>query len=61
MWQPIETAPQDGTNVLAFDDGAITVLYWCEERDGWFYPYKGGRTRWTMVTHWMPLPAAPED
>ena len=60
-WQPIGTAPKDGTNVLAYEDGAVTVLYWDEDRDSWFYPYKGGKTRWPDITHWMPLPPPPTD
>lgn len=67
-WQPIETAPKDGTRVVLFmDDEAI---------EGWFV--SGSRfSGWRIVampshgcgccsytdpepTHWMPLPDAPE-
>ncbi len=60
-WQTIDTAPRDGTNIIAYDDGAITVLFWDEDRADWFHPYKGGKTRWSDVTHWMKLPADPES
>lgn len=58
VWQPIESAPKDGTSFLACSDGWITVGFW-----------HGGRARWTInaytypnygpddqPTHWMPLP-----
>lgn len=56
-WQKIETAPKDGTEVLAAWSGSplvrIVAYYdrWIEGRDG-----DGIET----PTHWMPLPAPPE-
>ena len=60
-WQPIETAPKDGTSVIIFVDGLQIVAFWgCT---GWelnaplfelFYPEIYGEP-----THWMPLPAPP--
>lgn len=59
-WQPIETAPRDGTAVLVWwllstsDAGGIACFNgerWTQ-RDGLPYTW--------APTHWQPLPAAPE-
>ena len=55
-WQPIETAPRDGTQILAIWPGKGTP------RIIWF-----DRARWTDdgdhslidFTHWQPLPSPP--
>jgi len=66
-WQPIETAPKDGTDILIYQPpekiwGLIFehVIYVC---------HFDGRGRWTesdgerysnfKPTHWMPLPEPP--
>lgn len=75
QWQPIETAPKDGTQILGWNkaDGYERKPYIC-----WFgkdYNYedddalwlKGDGDGWSTgyyftpcePTHWMPLPAAP--
>jgi hypothetical protein len=65
QWQPIETAPRDGTEVLAWgtlheygeDDGEQPqhlVAVWIET--GWYSPTLG---HWEP-THWMHLPPPPE-
>ena len=69
-WQPIETAPKDGTAVLMVDANEQVVAKWME-------PLEGGEGGWVMFrkldfsfgnalailfpnpTHWMPLPYPP--
>jgi len=56
-WQPIETAPRDGTWVLLYspNENQPAVAYfnghaWDDNGDGGF---------WFEPTHWMPLPPKP--
>lgn len=69
-WQPIDTAPKDGSTILVagFTEGEPVVVpgyfYW--ESDGWEYDHLGF---WSFrgfddaevedFTDWMPLPGHP--
>ena len=66
-WQPIETAPKDGRQFLAYAKGQmiprhfIAVAQWAsadpdfpQSVDGWFWPYA------IRPTHWKPLPEPPK-
>lgn len=60
-WQPIASAPRDGTMIRFFyDDGVQSERYWnsgwCKDV-GWPVAYN---YRFANPTHWMPLPPAPE-
>ena len=61
-WQPVETAPKDGTQLLLageFDgpgDWRIKMGYWAAYENDWHL--FGGS--W-QPTRWMPLPAAPKE
>lgn len=61
-WQPIETAPKDGTSVLlrGHGDHRIADGYWLKAayngNGAWVWPYVHREP-----THWMPLPPAPQE
>jgi len=55
-WQPIDTAPKDGANLLV-TDGETTALGWHDEFDEPEEPWCGW-IKWP--THWMFLPAPPK-
>lgn len=66
-WQPIETAPRDGTAILTFPH--YRVSHWAEadetmSEDGCFVGRwdDGFEAYWCLakVTHWMPLPSPPK-
>lgn len=67
-WRPIETAPRDGTPILAYykirnadGDEAWVVpaiaVYWLPVQ--WVNFETGGKLK-VQPTHWMPLPNPPE-
>lgn len=58
-WQPIETAPKDGTNILVFEYDHITTACWY---GGWRLVVTGTHSEDSdcYPSHWMPLPAAPK-
>lgn len=64
-WQPIETAPKDGTRVFVFANGRLTEAWFCSETGLWPHdePYseEGEPCNVGMPTHWMPLPKAPNQ
>lgn len=56
-WQPIETAPDDGTDVLTCDfRGQMRVLHFSEYSGEWIC------SAWSSYdpTHWQPLPDPPK-
>lgn len=69
-WQPIETAPRDGTDIL----GAESIrhskagyqmggqVYVCKSIDHDTYDKMWvNSSGFRQPTHWMPLPKAPEE
>jgi hypothetical protein len=73
QWQPIATAPKDGTLVLLYirhlfghHDRSFDAARWNAEKEEWIYDaYPSGEVvevwghEW--ATHWQPLPAPPEE
>jgi len=59
-WQPIETAPQDGTVIAGWNstDNCITTVHW--EHGYWILEYgeRDGFCEWEP-THWISLPNPP--
>ncbi len=58
-WQPIETAPKDGTVVLLYCGGKEVVSARHYANDCWT-PEHDMAQGVTWATHWMPLPAPPQ-
>ena len=52
-WQPIATAPKDGTQVLVYPQ--ICAGQYDQRNAAW---WKSGA--WITPTHWMPLPPPPD-
>lgn len=70
-WQPIETAPKDGTFIL-ITGGRVDVYEWYNGKepesvmatwtlDGWHFASWDGafRSEYLRPTHWMPQPCPP--
>lgn len=70
-WQPIETAPKDGTPFLGWCPQApgsmkdeICALSFDPNADGripWCVAGVEERLTWSEPTHWMPLPPPPKE
>lgn len=59
-WQPIETAPTDGSELIVLDDGFVRTAVW-NPMMGRFTGAGGNVFNWCEnPTHWMPLPEPPK-
>lgn len=66
-WQPIGTAPKDGTRFLAWHKGRVDFFHWqdlngrCDAPVGWrdSFIYVFPEFDSSGPTHWIPLPDAP--
>lgn len=69
QWQPIETAPRDGSDVLLTDGVNIENCYYNKEykcSEGWWVVSCSDNWGFACVheaqpTHWMPLPKPPKE
>jgi hypothetical protein len=61
VWQPIETAPKDGTSILLAHEHPNNgwVMAAARHFAGRWYA-NGGSVVW-LSTHWMPLPSPPGE
>lgn len=75
-WQPIETAPRDGTVLLGFGEAAgeingpfckneVAPICWSGGRSDypgyeWTLTCGDAYACWMRPTHWMPLPTPPK-
>ena len=60
-WQPIETAPDDGTFILVFDsEWGIMIANNYDSLSGWSVMWDDRCTE-INPTHWMPLPKPPKN
>ena len=65
-WQPIETAPKDGTDILVMTGETMHVVRWINIHGDFDYwavdDNKHGpfTLRGKAPTHWMPLPETPK-
>lgn len=74
-WQPISTAPKDGTHILSHkpDSDTCYVIAWADFRKGIRAEYGSAYVGWHLAwdgtffhpyeapTHWQPLPEPPKD
>ncbi len=66
-WKPIETAPKDGSALLAYLPGQIDyvarvdvqIIHWSAWGGGVWETQAGAKLLKHQVTHWMPLPSPP--
>ncbi len=72
-WQPIETVPKDGTDIMLWfpiDNGMCAIGYWIDDKyhrnpAANFYSANIAKLglikmRRSAPTHWMPLPEPPK-
>jgi hypothetical protein len=66
-WQPIGTAPKDGTPVLVYDASWCggpprqTVTTWTRDLNKYRVVVGGSWSGVSQPTHWMPLPDPPAE
>lgn len=60
-WQPIETAPKDGTDIVVgcgpWHDPLYGIACWDGALEGWQIWFTDKVVDWP--SHWMPLPPSP--
>lgn len=59
-WQPIESAPRDGTHVHLYAP-ELQFVGFCAGSGNWCYVAPSCPFAPSQPTHWKPLPAAPQE
>lgn len=54
-WQPIETAPKDGTPIYACRWNGIEIVYWSPERESFVYLNNNLMNNFDAV-YWISIP-----
>ena len=62
-WQPIETAPRDGSIIVAYNslshsDNKYETVLWSDSK---WRPRKDTSITYPSLSHWQPLPAPPKE
>lgn len=60
-WQPIETAPKDGTEILGMIAPKVLRLVWWFQRSHMTFGFCDENGKDVICTHWMPLPPVPTE
>ena len=59
-WQPMDTAPRDGTPVIVHECGEVVIAYWRDSIKKWIGPRDNyGDADYMQPDAWMPLPPPP--
>jgi Protein of unknown function (DUF551) len=60
-WRPIETAPKDGSMLIAWCQYMdVAQARFSQRRQQWLFSDYGDESDW-KPTHWMPMPSPPEQ
>lgn len=59
-WQPIETAPKDGSNIIVAEGLHVSIAFWDEQKSMWLdaINHDGYEHVPRNPTKWMPFPSA---
>jgi hypothetical protein len=60
QWQPIETAPKDGTDILVWDGRERFVVFYYRGASHWLMNC-GSTCIEINPTHWQPIPEPPKE